>query len=463
MTGVASSASNDVLRRSRGERGGVRIRRFVGIVVSVAALAFQMNATGDLSLQAGALVASLFGAALVAWRTDRGVGGAAFIYVLVFGLFHGGLVVAVALAGDRMLVGRGENAWAVSEAVPAAVTAVSVAIVAFECGILLSRPGLVRAGGAATSPRISRTDIVGCIGVLGGVLLIMMSLQAEGGLGALFSGYLQFLEKVSNDSEFGYGVVLLGFGVGFLVASGGRSRVLGWTVVALIAAVGLPLGLRGTVLFLLVTVLVVEAKRTRINPWLFAISSVAVLAVVAVLRVTRVGGVGTLFEGGFERATPLEAVAEMGYSLYPVVVVQEWLAGGLDARHGVTFVAPIIRFIEAATGADPGPAESDLRIFNVEILTNEGPIGGSPVAEGLRNGGLLGVCVLMLVIGFVIARIDRLPATADGGAITVVVFLPLIIATRNSFAPLLVQVLIGIAMLLAARLLGRIRSGRDSP
>lgn len=463
MTGVASSESNDVLHRPREERGSFRIRRVFGLGVSVAALAFQLNAGETLSLQAGALVASLFGAALVAWRSDRGVGGAAFIYVLVFGLFHGGLVVAVALAGDRMLIGRGANAWAVSEAVPAAVTAVCVAILAFECGILLCRPGLIRAGGSVTTPRVSRTDIVGGFGVLGGVILIMVSLQAEGGLGALFSGYLQFLEKVSNDSEFGYGVVLLGFGVGFLVASGGRARVVGWTVAVLIAAVGLPLGLRGTVLFLLVTVLVVEAKRTRINAWLFAISSVVVLAVVAVLRTTRVGGIGTLFEGGFERASPLEAVAEMGYSLYPVVVVQEWLAGGLDYRHGVTFVAPIVRFIEAATGADPGRAESDLRIFNVEILTGEGPIGGSPVAEGLRNGGMLGVCLLMLVIGYVIARIDRLPATADGGAITVIVFLPLIIATRNSFAPMLVQIFIGIAMLFAARLLGRIRSGRDSP
>jgi hypothetical protein len=463
VTGVASSESNDVLHRTRDEKGGFRIRRFLGLGLSVAALAFQLNAAGTLSVQAGALVASFVGAALVAWRRDRGVGGAAFIYVLVFGLFHSGLVVAVALAGDRMLVGRGANAWAVSAAVPAAVTAVCVAIVAFECGVLLSRPGRIRAVGPVTIPRVSRTDIVGGLGVLGGAILIMISLQGEGGLGALFSGYLQFLEKVSNDSEFGYGVVLLGFGVGFLVASGGRSRVVGWTVVVLIAVVGLPLGLRGTVLFLLVTVLVVEAKRTRINAWLFAIASFVVLVVVAVLRTTRVGGIGRLFEGGFDQAEPLEAVAEMGYSLYPVVVVQEWLAGGLDYRYGVTFVAPIVRFIEAATGADPGRAESDLRIFNVEILTAEGPIGGSPVAEGLRNGGMLGVCLLMLVIGYVIARIDRLPATADGGAITVVVFLPLIIATRNSFAPMLVQIFIGIAMLFAARLLGRIRIGRDSP
>lgn len=462
MTGVVSSSTGEWLTDRRDPRSVGRSRRLLGLGISVAALLYQVSGVDALPSEAVVLTASLAGAGIVAWRRDRGVGGAAFIYVLVFGLFHAGLVISLSIAGEQMLIGRGANAWALSEAVPAAVTAVCVAIVALELGILVSLPGR-----SSTSPlrraNTSRTDVVGYLGVGAGLALIAISLEAEGGLGALFSGYLEFLEKVSSDGEFGYGVALLGCGVGFLVASGGRARVIGWVVAVVVGVVGLPLGLRGTVLFLFVTVLVVEAKRTRVNAWLFVAASVGVLVIVSVLRTTRVGGIGALLAEGLEGATPLEALAEMGYSLYPVVVVQEWLAGGLDYRYGVTFVAPILRFVENLTGADPGPAQNDQRILNVEIFSNVGPIGGSPVAEGLRNGGMLGVCLLMLTIGFLIGRIDRLPATADGGAITVVVLLPILVAIRNSFAPVLVQIGIGAVMLVIARVLGRMQSERSAP
>ena len=464
MTGVASWKPADVLPAAPDatEVTGLS-RRLIGIGCSLAAIVLQLNAVPDLPMQALVLGISLFGGLLVAWRADRGVGGAAFIYLLVFGLFHAGLVVAVVLGGERLLIGQGSNSWVVSSAIPAAVLVVCVSVVAWEAGVLASRPG--RSGGRLDSGGASRsrTDIVGFAGVAVGLTLIGIALVPNGGFEALFSGYLQFLEKVANDSEFGYGVAILGCGVGFLVASGGRARVWGWAITATLAVVGLPLGLRGTVLFLAATVLVVEAKRTRIPVWLFVASSLAVLTLVSVLRSTRVGGISALLTGGFQTPTPLEAIAEMGYSLYPVVVVQRWLDGGFEYRNGVTFIAPIIRFFEGLAGADPGQAQADLRIFNVEIFVRAGPIGGSPVAEALRNGGLLGVCILMIVIGFVVGRIDRLPASADGGAITVVVLLPLLIAVRNSFAPVLVQIGIGVGMLVIARLLGRMRDERGAP
>ncbi|MFB6867875.1 O-antigen polysaccharide polymerase Wzy [Agromyces sp. NPDC056389] len=426
-----------------------------GIACSAAALVTQLSVPATLQLSALVLAVSLLGAMIVSWRRDRGVGGAAFIYTLVFGLFHGGLVFAVALGGESMIIGQGNNDWVLSSEVHSAVTAVCVAVIAWELGLLASLPSRrAPQSGAARTSR-SRTDLVGYAGVLLGLGLITLALQPGGGIGVLFSGYLVFLEKVANDGIFGYGIVMLGYGVGFLVASGGRARLIGWAVMAAIALVGLPLGLRGTVLFLLATVLVVEAKRTRIRSGLFALAALLVLALVSVLRTTRTGGLSALLDDGLARATPLEAAAEMGYSLYPVVVVQHWLDSGVEVRGGVTFVAPIVRFAEGLLGMDTVPGASDLRIFNVEMLTLQGPIGGSPVAEGLRNGGILGVCLLMGLLGWVIGRVDRLPATADGGALTAVVFLPLIIAVRNSFAPVLVQLAIGFIMLFVARMIGR--------
>lgn len=463
MPGVVSSSRIDARPPQRvGELGGV-IQRGIGLAISVAGLAFHLSTSGTLPSAAVALALTTLGGAIVAWRSDRGVGGAAFVYILVFGLFHGGLVVAVVIGGEQLLVGQGVNAWVASGRITAAVTAVCITMIAWEVGVLASRPGRVEAAESPSAVTRSRTGVVGLAAVVVGLTLIAAALQPEGGFAALLTGYLEFLEKVADDGAFGYGVAILGCGIGFLVASGGPARVMGLIIVGVVAVVGLPLGLRGTVLFLLATVLVVEAKRRHISAWLFGLGSLAVLTLVSVLRTTRVGGFSALITEGLAAGAPLEAVAEMGYSLYPVVVVQQWLEGGLEYRHGATFIAPILRFLEPFFGTDPGPATDDLRIFNVEVLLRQGPIGGSPVAEGLRNGGIVGACLLMFTIGYVIGRIDRLPATADAGAVTVVVFLPLIIAIRNSFAPVLVQIAIGVIMLITARALGRLSPERGSP
>jgi hypothetical protein len=50
---------------------------------------------------------------------------------------------------------------------------------------------------------------------------------------------------------------------------------------------------------------------------------------------------------------------------------------------------------------------------------------------------------------------DRLPATPLAGAATMVVFLPLLIAVRNSLAPVLIQMALGVILLLVASYLSR--------
>jgi hypothetical protein len=189
--------------------------------------------------------------------------------------------------------------------------------------------------------------------------------------------------------------------------------------------------------------------------WLAVGVSYACLMLIDLIRVSRAEGIGGLLKVDLSRIVPLRAIAEMGYSLKPAVVVDEWMSSGTQPLHGITLIAPLVRFVERFLGVR-GPSDGiDDRLFNVEILYRAGPIGGSPVAEGLRNGGLWFVIGLMLVIGIGLALMDRLPATPLAGAATMVVFLPLLIAVRNSLAPVLIQMALGVILLLVASYLSR--------
>lgn len=405
-----------------------------------------------------ALGLSMAGALLSTWDRTRGPTSTVTAYILVFGLFHAGLVVAVAVGGEELLVGQGDNSWLFTQRLPDAVRAVVVGMIALTGGVLLVRALTGRQGrprADANEVRPEGTVLVGAVATGVGFLVLSYVVAQNGGLALLTSGYGGFLEAVGGAGTFGYGTIIFGFGVGFLVAGGGAARRTGWIVFVVFALIGLPLGLRGTVLFLGVALLAVEAKKRRVPVWLAIGVSYACLMLIDLIRVSRAEGIGGLFRVDLSRIVPLRAIAEMGYSLKPAVVVDEWMSSGTQPLHGVTLIAPLVRFVERFLGVR-GPSDGiDDRLFNVEILYRAGPIGGSPVAEGLRNGGLWFVIGLMLVIGIGLALMDRLPATPLAGAATMVVFLPLLIAVRNSLAPVLIQMALGVILLLVASYLSR--------
>jgi hypothetical protein len=259
-----------------------------------------------------------------------------------------------------------------------------------------------------------------------------------------------------------YGTLLLGIGTLLGVVGGGRYRLVAWSAFAFYALIALPLGTRGAVMFPLAGLVVVEARRGRRLrlPAAFLVGFVT-LAVMSVIRVTRTSGVGSILDGGWT-ASPLDTIAEMGHSLRPAVVVLGWHANGEPYRGGVTFIAVILRFIEQLTGWSAVSSVDD-RLFNQEVLSRVGPIGGSPVAEGYHNLGIAGVVIVMAAIGLAVALLDRRPFTAFGHATVGVILLPLLTEVRNSAAPLLIHIAIGLSILALARALARVRTSRTAP
>jgi hypothetical protein len=243
----------------------------------------------------------------------------------------------------------------------------------------------------------------------------------------------------------------MGVGPVLAIAAGGRARTSSWLLFAAYAAVAVPLGLRGEVLFPLVAMLVVEVRRgRRIRPAWTIGGTVAVMTVIGVVRRTRHGGGGALLDASALGA-PLDAVAEMGYSLRPTVVVLGWHERGEPLRGGDTFLAVPARALEELLGGSP-PTFDD-RLFNVEIMARSGPIGGSPVAEAYHNFGTAGVIAVMALLGLLVTLLARISRTPRNDAFLGALLVILLIQVRNSFAPVPLQIVLVVGLFSVARLL----------
>lgn len=415
-----------------------------------------------LGMQAAMLVVATLLLLVTSWQPDRKAGGAAFLYFAVLGLFHFGLLLAVAIDGQAALIGQGDNGWVEPSRTGPAVALTALGIASAGVGVTVARGR--RRTPLEASPAIGdaqREPAIGPVGV-GTALLGLAATGAAvttGGVDLLGAGYIEFLDSVQGSGIFSYGVLLLGLGLALMAAHGGRFRVAAWLGLAGLALVALPIGLRGPVIFPALALVMVEARRRPLRLLAFGVASIVALTMISLLRQTRLDGLAGILDGGWTRVQPIDGAAEMGYSLYPVVVVDEWMRSGSEPWFGQTLVAPQLRFVESVLGVPMPPDALDFRLLNLEVAARVGPIGGSPIAEGHRNLPILGVVLLMLLLGAILARLDALPETRLGTAIAAVVFLPLVSTVRNSFAPTLTQIVLGLALVGVAVLLSRRRSG----
>lgn len=387
------------------------------------------------------------GALILCSRKEEGLTSAASIYIVVFGLFHGGLIVAYAVIGQEALVGSADNLWVDPFVLRTPVEIVNLAMIGLALGVRF-----------APKTRFVLDDRVGRLarrlgpagtGMAFVGLILLTRLFASGGGAFLSSGYGQVLVAVDGKSTFGYASGQLFLGLAFMVSAGGKFRRYAFILFGLICCIALPLGLRGEVLFPALVILMIEGRRRKLSTPVIAFSSVFVLALISLLRETRAEGISGLTnfkEFGF---SPLQGLAEMGYSIYPVVVVENWMESGDKPMNGVTLIAPLIRAAEGLFGtAAPVP---DFRLFHVEIASRVGPIGGSPVAEGLRNGGVVFAILLLVGIGLIVGSIDKLPSNPQSFALAAVALIPLLIQVRNGFSSVPVQWIIGLTILLVLR------------
>jgi oligosaccharide repeat unit polymerase len=378
----------------------------------------------------------------------RGVPGGFYrpgaAYLTLFGFFHGGLLLSIALRGPDAFTAY-DISWIFAGYTPRAVELVLLGMVTFTLAteVASSRRW---AAPAAREPGHARLAIVGLACLAVGITIFGVALMNAGGIGVASGGYLTFIHTNESDGVLGYGTLLAGFGSVLGVIAGGRVRVVAWAAFGCYSVVAFMVGSRGAVLFALLTLLVVEVRQGRRIRTLWTVAgSVVVLVLIGFVRQTR----STEFAvfGSASLGSPLDALAEMGYSLRPAAAVLDWHDAAEPFRHGVTLISVPLRFVENLTGRNGGAPVYDDRLFNLEIAHRVGNIGGSPIAEGYHNFGTAGVVLVMAAIGLILGLLERLPRTSRGNAILGVLLLPLLVQVRNSFAAVPVQIGIGLLLL----------------
>jgi hypothetical protein len=176
--------------------------------------------------------------------------------------------------------------------------------------------------------------------------------------------------------------------------------------------------------------------------------AVVLLSSIAAVRSVRSTGVGDL-----DRTidvNPVHGLAELGYSLRPVAEMLQLQSNSEQPYGGRTFVRPVERMLSRiAPSIDVPPALSDPYLMNVVINRRVGPIGFSPVAEGVANFGIGGGGIYLALVGLLLGALDRRRPTTSGLVLTAVVLVPLLIQTRNSFVSVPFQWTVGLCIWLA--------------
>lgn len=383
------------------------------------------------------------------------------VYFVVLLCFHFGLVAFLAF-GWAIPEEFAELAyrWLSYAETPKAILACSIGAVSYVAGVhaaSLVRKRLSFRGAtfdrAIQSPSVDRA-VSERVSVLGAILVFasvggwFLLIYVQGGASGFFGTYASYLQ-VSDQSEwYPYVYLFLSLGVAF-VAAGHNHR---WAkpailVFILFSLISLPLGLRGEVMIPALAGLAIYSRwKVLIRPAVAILSIVILFALISGLKGVRSSGVQD-FQGASVSWAAVGGLSELGHSLRPSVEALKWAQQGEDLRYGATLWAPVERAVfSVVPGVEVEPATEDERLMNVVINKRIGGIGFSPVAEGLVNFSYAGVAVLLSALGFVIARLDRLPVTSYHQALVAAVFLPLLLQVRNAFTFVPFQMLLGLAL-----------------
>lgn len=373
-------------------------------------------------------------------------------FLVVLALFHLGLTPFWVL-GLEPYTDYQSMAWFNSGLVAPALYLASVAVCSYTIGVLIA---LTRSRNLQPkkSSTISLSEIgisryyanVGALIVIFAVVAWFAQVGQAGGLEIITSGYLSFLSK-TEDSTIGYVYFLVALGLGLMFIEPLENRLrktaLGFFILYTLAT--LAVGLRGSALYPVVIALTVIAFRRKMpNMFWVLIGTLTLLMSLSLIRSFRDFGLSNA-SIDLTVANPANAIAELGGSLFIVVTSIYWHQNlGLSFRGGDTYSGTLVRFFESFLLGDKRlPAGADFRLMNSEVLAKVGPRGGSIVAEAFHNFNTVGVVVVLLLVGLVFGTFSILPIGVHKKAAFVVVAGPLFNHIRNSFAPVIPELIIG--------------------
>lgn len=387
--------------------------------------------------------------------TGRGWTSVGTVYLGFYWVFHFGIVAPIALGWTPKLFNSADSTWAspsnlASASLPAAIFAVSCSL-AYTLTVRSDAASPDRAPqGPPEAVTLDGASVIGVLAVMAGLALWVQIYLSTGA--SLEGGYAQFLTRTQGTPT-PYAYLLIAIGMGLIGAA--RNRTLSRIALLGFAIWSIPaftLGLRGEVLIPALAFIIARSRSGRLHVsrgWVL-VAGVAALSIGSLVRVARVGGTTD-----FSAANPINGLIELGYSIRPMVAVQQVHGVGGDVLFtGVgTYIAPVERLVVGRFLGNPVlPTSADPSVFSTFVSTNFGPIGGSVSAEAFRSGGVLGVLLAGVLIGAMIGRLDAAHSSVVQDAFVGMTSSVLLLWVRNDFTPVPLSLLLVMLVLAVTHL-----------
>lgn len=391
---------------------------------------------------------------------------AAFIYGVIFSVFH--LGAAVPIQFGMVLPGELElsiSRWYFQHETKYAIELSLVALYFYSIGIYVSRLGFYNVHNIETCNKNEKKSIERVnfnkglrvsaqIVYFFGLITWVISFVMFFGFGITGVNYEKYQMLVEINPIISWSYLFMGYGITILMATSDRfSKSVAvysffiWSIPAFL------LGLRGEVLFPLSVMFVLWARSgVKISLRRILIISLIFLSAASIVRQLRVDGFSLdgIFQANYN---PAASLVELGSSLRPVVEVINWRNDGDEFIYGASYWAPFERMITKFIPFIPRiDAEHDDRLMNVLVDARVGPIGFSPVAEAFRNFGYIGVVGFFFLLGFLISKLDKLKSNCINNALVAIFLFALIMQVRNAFTPVPAQILFGLSLVLVSKI-----------
>ena len=289
------------------------------LVVCVITISFWFTDLTEYSLRSlsvGSLCVGLLAFCYVSFSSSRGFWSIPSLFLLVVICFHLGALPFAAAGMRPQFASNAVGAWYGEAATRQAVLVVTAAIAMLAIGSGGSRTRLQKSQPRVRISSARDADRFGLAGLA--VLTLAVAVwvaQTASTLGATFflSSYQRYTRSTDGSTLLPF--VFYGIGLGVVIVCASSSRA--WfrpalIVFALFAAMALPLGLRGEVLFPATAGAAMFARRHKMPRAGFALIIVlGVLTGINALQQVRQTGLGDLNTRTLS-ATPLEGLAELG-------------------------------------------------------------------------------------------------------------------------------------------------------
>lgn len=447
---AATDAAQDVVRVDR-----ARALRYLLVWIGILVALFVQSEVGDPArsiLAIEALVVFAFGFFCLSRCTAAGFWSPASLFLLIVAIFHISLVAHMLTGVDPELPRASDYIWYGGAAGAVALELTTLGMAAYTAAVLL-RVSVHRARFRPARPE--DTDLATRFSMIGALLLILSvaawfwTAISSVGIAGITGSYQSFLAATgATDIHLTYPLIAVGLGLVVMTSLGAFQKVA-LTLFAVFGVFGFFLGLRGEVLFpLAVAVSVMAVRRKMPSFGLVAVGALVLLTLINAAKQIRQAGLGeTSFS--LTDATPLAALSELGQTLRVVATVVTWHDfGGEPFRGGDTYTVAVARLSEQLFLSDRPAVLADFRLFNVEISTRAGNIGGSIIGEAFHNFGAGGVVLVLALAGLLFAGFSLGNPSPLKLAMYVVIAIPLYNHVRNSFVPVLPSIAIGVVLVL---------------